>query len=374
MKGYFFLLPLGILLLTVGYAGWRIWHILPLAHVWRWAAVGIMLCCIALFFAGFTPTCDRLPFGLSVFVYQTGISSFFILLYLLMTFLVLDIGRLVRLVPSHWVLNSTAGSLGVAGLMLGLFTYGYFNYLHKVRVPLTLTTEKPLEKPLKIVMLSDLHIGYHNRAEELRRWVKLINREQPDLVLIGGDLIDKSLRAIEEQDIEPILQAIEAPVYACPGNHEYFDNPPEMLKFYERSGIQLLRDSVVSVKGIQLIGRDDRMRRHRAPLGQLMQKADTTQYLILLDHQPYHLEEAQRAGIDFQFSGHTHHGQLWPASWIENYMYEKAHGTLTKGNTHYYVSSGIGIWGAKFRIGTQSEYVVATLSGGQHSDMVGNQQ
>ncbi|MBO6216439.1 MAG: metallophosphoesterase, partial [Prevotella sp.] len=85
-------------------------------------------------------------------------------------------------------------------------------------------------------------------------------------------------------------------------------------------------------------------------------------YTILLDHQPYNLEQAEKAGVDFQFSGHTHHGQVWPISWITERIYEDAFGPYQRGNTRYYVSSGIGIWGGKFRIGTQSEYVVAKLN------------
>ena len=87
-----------------------------------------------------------------------------------------------------------------------------------------------------------------------------------------------------------------------------------------------------------------------------------TDFTLLLDHQPYHLEEAERCGIDFQFSGHTHHGQVWPASWVTDALYEDAFGSLRKGGTRYYVSSGMGIWGGKFRIGTRSEYVVLTLT------------
>ena len=85
-------------------------------------------------------------------------------------------------------------------------------------------------------------------------------------------------------------------------------------------------------------------------------------YTILLDHQPYALNEAQNAGIDFQVSGHTHYGQVWPVSWITDAIYEDSHGFLQKGRTSYYVTSGIGIWGGKFRIGTDSEYIVCTLS------------
>lgn len=120
---------------------------------------------------------------------------------------------------------------------------------------------------------------------------------------------------------------------------------------------------MAAVDGITLIGRDDRTNVHRKPLKNLMKQVDARHYTILLDHQPYHLEEAEQAGIDFQFSGHTHDGQVWPISWITRAMYEQSFGSLRKGDTQYYVSSGMGIWGGKFRIGTQSEYVVLNITG-----------
>jgi predicted MPP superfamily phosphohydrolase len=93
-----------------------------------------------------------------------------------------------------------------------------------------------------------------------------------------------------------------------------------------------------------------------------MQQADSTKYQILLDHQPYYLEQAEQAGIDFQLSGHTHEGQIWPVSWITHHLYDCAWGSYQRSNTHYYVSSGLGIWGGKYRIGTQSEYIVLKLT------------
>ena len=82
----------------------------------------------------------------------------------------------------------------------------------------------------------------------------------------------------------------------------------------------------------------------------------------------YHLEEAEQCGIDFQLSGHTHRGQIWPVSWITDALYECSWGSHQRGNTRYYVSSGLGVWGAKFRIGTQSEYVVAKLNGERRTE------
>ena len=131
---------------------------------------------------------------------------------------------------------------------------------------------------------------------------------------------------------------------------------------YHNAGIHLLQDSAVVVGDLCIIGRDDRMNIHRDSLGVLMKKADREKFTILIDHQPYHLEQAERQGVDFQFSGHTHHGQVWPISWITEHVYECAFGPHQRGHTRYYVSSGMGIWGGKFRIGTRSEYVVATVS------------
>ena len=146
------------------------------------------------------------------------------------------------------------------------------------------------------------------------------------------------------------------------GNHEYYSGEPKARQFYQDAGIHLLQDSCAVVGNLCIIGRDDRTNRNRVALGKLMQQADHTKYTILLEHQPYHLEQAERQQIDFQFSGHTHHGQVWPISWLTEKMYECAYGSHQRGNTHYYISSGIGIWGGPFRIGTCSEYVVATIS------------
>ena len=210
-------------------------------------------------------------------------------------------------------------------------------------------------------MLTDLHLGYHNRRAEFSRWVDMLNAEKPDLILIGGDIIDISVHPLLEENVAEEFRRLTAPVYACLGNHEYYSGDINAEKFYREAGIHLLKDSVATVLGINIIGRDDRTNLRRASVETLIKKTDTSKFTILLDHQPYHLEEAEKAGIDFQLSGHTHYGQVWPISWIEDAIYENAYGPLTKGKTRYFVTSGIGIWGGKFRIGTRSEYLVATI-------------
>jgi len=355
----FLLLPV----LGLAYVGWHVWHLLPLPVAWRWVAVAVGVAAFLTALLNFSRTIDRMPLWLGTAIYEVGNSAIFILLYLVMLFLALDVLRLVRIVPKAVLVDNAWTSIGVVVLTAAIFVYGNAHYYNKVRQPLELESDKLTgHKPIKIVMMSDLHLGYHNRIAELRRWVDMVNAERADLILIGGDIIDISLRPLIEQGMASELRRLNAPVYACLGNHEYYSGEPQAQRFYADAGITLLRDTVVEWGDrLAIAGRDDRTNARRKSINKLLKTVDRQRYIILLDHQPYHLEQAEQAGVDFQFSGHTHHGQVWPISWITEAIYEDAFGPHRRGATEYYVSSGIGIWGGKFRIGTRSEYVVATI-------------
>jgi hypothetical protein len=291
------------------------------------------------------------------------------MLYLVLLFLLLDFGRLVHLVPRSWLYQNGITSAIILVFIYGIFLYGNIYYKNKVRVPLELTTDKLLPHDYKIVMLSDLHIGYHNPRKELARWVDMVNAEKPDFILIAGDIIDGSMRPLVEEHMAEEFHRLTAPVYACLGNHEYFSGNPEAQQFYCDAGIHLLIDEAAVIDScIVIVGRDDRTNMRRKPLQELVsdqslfRRGQGEAFTIVIDHQPYNLDWTEAAGIDFQLSGHTHRGQVWPISWITDRVYECSWGSHQRGNTRYYVSSGIGIWGGKFRIGTQSEYVVATIS------------
>ena len=354
----FTLLPLSAL----AYIGWHGWCLLPLHWIWKVLILVLMTGAFLLLFAGFMRMTDRMPMPLAVATYEIGTSSIIILLYLFMLFLVLDLGRLLHLLPRSLFYNNWWTIGGITIGMFALFLYGYLNYQYKHREVIQLSTQKQISKPVKIVAISDLHIGYHNRRSELHRWVEMINAEQPDLIIIAGDIIDGSMRPVIEQQMHEEFKLLEAPVYACIGNHEYYSGEPRARQFYQEAGIHLLQDSCVTIGDLCIIGRDDRTNMRRDSLGVLMKKADRSKYCILLDHQPYHLDQAERHQVDFQFSGHTHHGQVWPISWITEHVYECAFGRHQRGNTQYYISSGLGIWGGQFRIGSRSEYVVINLS------------
>ena len=362
MRAMFFIVFPILVLCAMSYVLWHVWCILPLGKVAKWLVVMAMACCLLSMFFFLGGKLDRLPLNFASVCYNVSTSSIIILLYLLMTFLVADVLRLVRLLPSRLLHDSWTGTLFVLALILAIFIYGNIHYRHKVRVPLELTTSKHLDKEYKIVMVSDLHLGYHNRRSELARWVDLVNAEKPDLVLVAGDIIDNSVRPLLEERMAEEFHRVKTPIYACLGNHEYYSHQPRAKEFYQDSGIHLLIDQQAVVDStITIIGRDDRTNPQRQTLEELAKNAADSTYTIVLDHQPYELDKTEASHIDFQLSGHTHRGQIWPISWITDHVYECSHGPWQRGATHFYVSSGLGIWGGKYRIGTQSEYVVATL-------------
>ena len=354
----FMLLPLA----GIAYIGWHVWTLLPLHWGWKTLLILLGLACFGLLFLNFKGKLDTFPLAVSQVLYEIGTSSIFVMLYLVLLFLVLDLGRFCRLIPRSILYDNWYTAVGIFVVIFGIFLCGNIHYKNKVRVPLEVKTTKPLPKAYKVVMLSDLHLGYHNPRKELARWVDLINAEQPDFILIAGDIIDISVRPLIEEDMAAEFRSLTAPVYACLGNHEYYSGEPNAQKFYKDAGIHLLSDSATEVDStFVIIGRDDRTNLRRKSVEDLVANVDKSKFTLLLDHQPYNLELAEQAGIDFQLSGHTHRGQVWPASWVTDAIYECSWGSHQRGNTQYYVSSGLGIWGGKFRIGTQSEYVVAVI-------------
>ena len=364
----FMILPL----LAVVYIGWHVWVMLPFSAVWKSALIALGVCCFLLLFASVARKYDALPLPLAQTAYEIGTSSIMVMLYLVMIFLVLDLGRLIHLVPKAFLYHNGYTAMGIFLFVFGIFLYGNLHYYNKVRVPLELKSAKPLPKDYKVVMASDLHLGYHNPRKELARWVDMINAEHPDFILIAGDIIDGSMRPLIEEQMAEEFHRLAAPVYACLGNHEYYAGHPEAQQFYKDAGIHLLIDEAEVIdSAIVIIGRDDRTNMRRKPVKDLVADASSlfaphsSPFTIIMDHQPYNLDRSEAAGVDFQLSGHTHRGQVWPISWITDHIYECSWGSHQRGNTQYYVSSGLGIWGGKFRIGTQSEYVVATITSNQ---------
>lgn len=324
--------------------------------------LALLFWCGALSFIGMFFARDaKLPAVLAHTVHETGTGWLVFTLYMVMCLLLFDLLRLFNF-PCR---QGFPISLLLTICLLG---YGYYHYQHpKTKVINLVINKQPVHdgQPLKVVAVSDVHLGYGTGKEKLRRYVEKINAQEPDLILIGGDLIDNSTVPLYEEKMMEELSELKAPlgIYMVPGNHEYFSGIRKSLQFISETPIRLLRDEVVTLPGgIQIIGRDDRSNRSRSSLQELVKGIDPAKPVILLDHQPFNLSDTEKAGIDLQFSGHTHHGQIWPVSLVTDHLFEQSHGYRKWGDSHIYVSSGLSLWGPPFRIGTDSEVVVFNIT------------
>lgn len=314
----------------------------------------------------------RIPVYIASYLYKVGTGWLMMSIYAFMLCFIFDIAWLVNLLTVKSDLfiydhhSSARGSLLVL-LTLGIALIGHFTYLKKKRREVIIKVDKKLPKELRFVLLTDMHLGYAIEHKELNQWVSRVNAEQADAVLIAGDVIDVSLIPLQYYKLDEVLNQFKSQygTYACLGNHEYLAGVEGSVKFLRESGINVLRDEVKCIEelNINLIGRDDKTNRHRKELSELVKSVDNSKVNILLDHQPYALEQAVDNNVDLQCSGHTHRGQMWPISWITDRLFENSHGYLKKENTHIYVSSGVGIWGGRYRIGTVSEYIVIRIQG-----------
>ena len=347
---------LSVFAVMLGYLLWHLWRITPGGWPMKLTVTGAFLLWMALAFVGFGMT-ERFSVKTAAVLYEAGLPWMMFFLYLLILFVIADLASLCHLLPKGLLKNNWVGLGSAVGIVALLLILGNIHYKHKYREELTIQTEKPLEQQhIKVVLASDLHIGYSNRKAELARWIDMINAENPDLVLFAGDIVDIQTKPLLEGNYADEFRRLKAPAYAVLGNHEYIAGAEDSEAFLADAGITLLKDSVAHFKGMDIIGRDDRSNPCRPALWEY---ADSLSgFTLLLDHQPSHLEEAEDAGIDFQFSGHTHRGQAWPISWVTDAIFEKSWGPYQKGDTQYYISSGLGIWGPKIRIGTRSEYLV----------------
>jgi len=218
---------------------------------------------------------------------------------------------------------------------------------------------------LNIVMASDLHLSPIDGERLLAKIIDKMNSLNPDIVLLAGDIVDDKAEILEQRKIGESFRKLNPKygVFTINGNHEFINGVDASVEYAEHLGMKVLRDEYALIdSSFYVIGREDSTTlqftgRHRKTLHQIIESIETNQPMILLDHTPYKLEEAQKNNIALQFSGHTHHGQIWPGNIITSMIYEISWGYLKKGNTHYYVTSGAGTWGPPVRTGSKSEIV-----------------
>lgn len=309
----------------------------------------------------------------------TWIGSFWLaaFFYFLLIVIVIDLVRLFNYIIPFIPASAKSFELGricfwsSAGLVSILLLSGFINALTPRIKTLDLTIEKNIDgiKELRIAFASDIHLGTIVGPRRADLIVKKINALDPDVILLGGDIVDEDLAPVIRNNLGDSLKKLNAPygVIGITGNHEYIGGAESAVKYLSEHGIKMLRDTFMLVDNkFYIVGREDRDRprfsgKARKGMSEIMKGIDHSKPVILLDHQPFELEEKEKSGVDLTLSGHTHHGQMWPLNYITKAIYEVSWGYKKKGNTHVYVSSGVGGWGPPVRIGNRPEIVLINV-------------
>ncbi len=252
-----------------------------------------------------------------------------------------------------WLVLGTAAAFTLAGFVTALYPV-----IRRIRL-----TSHKLRKPLKLVQLTDVHIGSRS-ARFLQQVVRRVNELEPDYVCITGDFIDARGVTLEELHS---LTTIKVPIYFCIGNHEKYEDLDDIVARLRQLGIRVLRNTSEFIGdslfgALQFIGIDDmddalQVARQLATID-----VHPRAYSVLLYHRPRGLGAAANKGIDLMLSGHTHNGQIVPFNLAVKRVFPRIQGLYQKGGTRLYVSTGTGTWGPIMRLGTRSEITLFELS------------
>ncbi len=257
-------------------------------------------------------------------------------------------------------------------LVISVLYYGGYKFNNPAAQEVNIDVNKSTEgmDSVRIAMVGDLHFGYLIGRNHAQRMVDFIMKQKPDLILFVGDILDSRIEPVREQNIDKELRRLHAPlgVYSCTGNHEYRFEAEEKIEYLNNAGIKMLRDSAVFIDSMfYVVGREDFVFPERLPLAELLvkQNVDMSKPIIVLNHSPHNLDEEVNAGADIALYGHTHHGQAFPGNIATQVVFEVAYGYAKKSNTHIYVTSGLGLVGPQYRIGTVSEVAMLNVKFGK---------
>lgn len=304
-----------------------------------------------------------------------GAIWFAFLVYFILTLLLIDILRLFdswfqflpAFIQSNYELTKKITALAVLAVVGLIVFLGNLNKRDVIIQTLELEFPKGDGKltELNIVAASDLHLSPIDGERLLTRIVDKMNSLNPDIILLAGDIVDDKAEILDQRNIGESFRRLKPKygIFTINGNHEFINEVNASVGYAEHLGMKVLRDEYILIdSSFYIIGREDTTMyqftgENRKSLRQIVDSIETNHPRILLDHTPYKLEEARENKIDLQLSGHTHHGQIWPANIITSMIYELSWGYKKIGNTHYYVSSGAGTWGPPVRTGSKSEIV-----------------
>ncbi|MEN6620648.1 MAG: metallophosphoesterase [Smithella sp.] len=266
------------------------------------------------------------------------------------------------------LINITFGLAVFLSLVFVIYGYVDARIIRTKKMEVVIGQALPNGGKIRIVQISDIHVGLIVREKRLQNLIDKIKEAEPDLLISTGDFVDGELNNV--QPLTDLFKQINPKFgkYAIPGNHEYYAGIEKALHFTRLAGFDVLRDEAREVAGIKIIGLDDVTGRSGKIINgnfHSKTKAFSTdkdnKFLLLLRHQPY---VNRSDNFNLQLSGHTHNGQIYPFRYITRLFFKNNYGyyELEK-NKLLYVSGGAGTWGPPVRIFAPPEITVIDLIG-----------
>jgi len=298
-----------------------------------------------------------LPFYLYIFLFVLAFDIFLII-NLLFRFLPAGLMKsfLFKLTALSVIL-----SLSALVVVLGVIN---FNAIRTSEYQIEVPARASKMRNLRIAFAADFHLQEETNIRFVERFKQKISDIDPDILLLGGDIVEGNRQSADMVRIEILIKQIKTKygVFAVLGNHDYYAGQGAQ-NFFREAGIKVLRDTIIVVdSSFNLAGRDDSRSRSRKSIAELIKSADNSLPIIVIDHRPTEIDQVSKTSADVQLSGHTHNGQLFPINLITNKVYELSWGYMKKGNTHFFVTSGIRLWGPPVRTTGKSEIMVIDIS------------
>ena len=262
---------------------------------------------------------------------------------------------------------------GITLLSFLIVGYGFMEASRPVQVTKYEMFSPQVDNDLRVVFISDTHLGVQKSAQRVRNLKQLVQEQNPDLILLGGDILNDHLEWM--QDEARIMEGMQAEMgkFAVLGNHEFYAGVNDSREFYARAGFSLLEDETRKISGanVTVTGVSDpaphrKFRQHQENVTrQLTRDLDPHHYNILVSHRPWGFEIAAASGVDLHLAGHTHKGQIFPFRFFVQLKYDHVYGLLRKNDSALIVTSGAGSWGPPIRVLAPPEIVLAKIRSGQ---------
>ena len=377
MPGFIFavLVILSVFVGTSYYISNRVYHGIAsfFPNVRFWPILTVFLILAVIMALGFGRSMMPLPEWLKQILGLVSACYMGIFVYLLLftvaADLVMIVPRIMKLSFTNYQYFKGFVSAGVLVFTCVTCVYGFVNARQIDHVSYEIQLQDKVDvSDLNIVMISDLHLGAVGSEGRLQEIVDEINAQKPDLVCIAGDFFDTDYESIQNPNAAiETLKGIRSTfgTYACFGNHDAGETVSQMETFLEKAGIRLLKDEFVIIdERLVLVGRLDGSpigsygTQKRKELSEFLKNDNEKLPVVVLDHNPGKIHTYTNEA-DLILCGHTHKGQLFPASFVTNAMYTVDYGYYQKDSQspHVIVTSGIGYWGMPMRVGTNSEIV-----------------